>query len=99
MRKAQLIDQISKQTGIVQSDVSLVLHKAIETIRFQVSAGRQVRIQQFGVFKTRKRPAKIARNLKGPVNGKNKNPEPLILEECIVPVFKPSKQFLTIASC
>ena len=96
MRKAHLIDSISKQTGIVQRDVALVFDKVIETIRHQVREGNQVRIKQFGVFKTRKRPMKIARNLKGPVNGKNKNPEPLILKECVVAHFKPSKQFLDV---
>ena len=98
MRKSDLIGQISKETGIIQSDVELVLQKAIETIRKLVSEGKEVRIQEFGVFKTRRRPEKIARNLKGTVNGRNKNPEPMLLPACTIPHFKPSKQFLTKAA-
>jgi DNA-binding protein HU-beta len=97
MRKADLIEAISKETGIIQRDVELVLAKALDTIRQKVSEGNTVRLKDFGVFKTRRRPKKIARNLKGKVNGRKKNPEPILLPACDVPHFKPSKQFLKAA--
>jgi DNA-binding protein HU-beta len=97
MRKSDLIETISQETGIIQSDVELVLLQALKTIRKKVSEGKEVRIKEFGVFKTRTRKPKIARNLKGKVNGRRKNPEPLLLPACTVPHFKPSKQFLKAA--
>jgi nucleoid DNA-binding protein len=97
MRKSELIEAISKQTGIIQADVELVLLQAFGTIRKKVSEGKEVRIKEFGVFKTRRRPQKIGRNLKGKAKGKRKNPEPILIPECTVPHFKPSKQFLKAA--
>lgn len=81
----------------MQADVELVLSIALNTIRKKVGEGKEVRLKTFGVFKTRTRPEKIARNLKGKVNGRKKNPEPMRLPACTVPHFKPSKQFLKAA--
>lgn len=97
MAKSDLIEAISKETGILQADVELVLKHALTAIRKRVSEGKEVRLKEFGVFKARRRPKKIARNLKGKVNGKRKNPEPIILPETTIPHFKPSKQFLKAA--
>lgn len=97
MIKDDLIEHIAKETGIIQTDVELILTKAIAIIRQRVGQGKEVHLRGFGVFKSRLRPRKIARNLKGPINGKRKNPEPLILPAAIVPHFKPSKKFLKAA--
>jgi nucleoid DNA-binding protein len=97
MRKSELIEAISRDTGIIQSDVDLVLQQALVTVRRRLIEGKEVRLKEFGVFKTRQRPKKIARNLKGKENGKRKNPEPLVLPACTIPHFKPSKQFLKAA--
>lgn len=98
MHKDELIEQISRDTGIIQSDVDAILSRAISLIRQLVSEGKEVRLNEFGVFTKRTRAAKIARNLKGPVNGKRKKPEPLLLPACQVPHFKPSKKFLKKAA-
>jgi nucleoid DNA-binding protein len=97
MRKSELVEIVSKKTGIIQSDVDLVIEQALNTIRLRLIDGKEVRLREFGVFKTRRRPEKIARNLKGKENGKRKNPGPLVLPECTVAQFKPSKQFLKVA--
>jgi DNA-binding protein HU-beta len=97
MRKSDLINKVSKDTGIIQTDVELVIDSVLSMIRESVANGAEVRLREFGVFKTRKRPAKVARNLGGKERGKRKKPEPLHLPECTVPHFKPSKQFLTAA--
>jgi nucleoid DNA-binding protein len=97
MRKSDLIELISKQTGIIQSDVELVVAHAFRNIREKVKEGKEVRIKEFGVFKTRRRRQKIGRNLGGKVKGKRKNPDPILIPECTVPHFKPSKQFLKAA--
>lgn len=93
MRKAELISDISRKTGIIQVDVDQILTTALALIRIRVAEGREVRLQGFGAFKTKLRPQKIARNLKGL---KDKNPEPLVLEPCLVAQFKPSRKFLIL---
>jgi len=75
-----------------------VLSAAIDLIRIRVTEGKEVHLKEFGVFKKKHRPAKIARNLKGKVNGRRKNPEPMILPATNVPHFKPSKKFLKRAA-
>lgn len=93
MAKHNLVGDISKATGIIQGDVELVLNAAIELIRERVSQGKEVHLNGFGVFKTRIRPPKIARNLQGKGN-KRKNPEPIYLPAKRVAHFRPSKKFL-----
>jgi nucleoid DNA-binding protein len=97
MSKLSLVQNISVNTGITQSDVELVLTEAIIQIRNLVNDGKEVRLENFGVFKTRMRAAKVARNLKGKINGKRKKPEPMLLPEKTVAHFKPSKNFLNVA--
>jgi integration host factor subunit beta len=94
MAKHNLVKDITAATGIIQTDVELVLNATIELIRERVSQGKEVHLNGFGIFKTRIRPPKIARNLKGKGN-KRKNPEPIHLPAKRVPHFKPSKKFLT----
>jgi nucleoid DNA-binding protein len=96
MAKDDLIHDIAISTGITQSDVELILTSALELIRERVTAGKEVRFKSFGVFKTRRRPPKIARNLKGKGN-KRKKPEPMLLPAATVPHFKASKKFLKAA--
>ena len=94
MAKHNLVQDITLATGIIQTDVELVLNAAIEIIRDRVSEGKEIHLNGFGVFKTRERAAKVARNLKGKLNGKRKNPEPIHLPAKVVPHFRPSKTFL-----
>lgn len=97
MAKDSLVENIARNTGIIQSDVALVLTEAIDQIRNLVIEGKEVRLHGFGVFKTRRRAAKVARNLKGRINGKRKKPEPMLLPAKTVAHFKPSKNFLKVA--
>lgn len=94
MAKHNLVHDISRATGIIQSDVELVLKAAIEIIRERVSEGKEVKLNGFGVFKTKRRAPIVARNLKGKIAGKRKNPEPIHLPARTVPHFKASKSFL-----
>lgn len=93
MAKHNLVQDVSKQTGIIQADVELVLNATIELIRKRVREGKEVRLEGFGIFQQRTRPPKIARNLKGKGN-KRKNPEPIYLPAKKVAHFKPSKKFI-----
>ncbi len=95
--KNDIVLLISRDTGILQCDVELILNKAIAIIRQRVGEGKEVKLKEFGIFKTRIRAAKIGRNLQGPVRGKRKHPEALIIPAMTVPVFKASKKFLQAA--
>lgn len=94
MQRQLLIKQISVATGIIQEDVKAMLTATLEIIRENVKEGTEVCLHDFGTFKTKIRGAKVARNLKGRVNGKKKNPEPIHLPATTIPHFKPSKTFL-----
>jgi DNA-binding protein HU-beta len=73
MRKADLINQISEKTGIPKVDVLVTL-------------GENIYIRGFGSFITKKRAAKIGRNIK-----KNVAVE---IPEHYIPAFKPAKEFI-----
>jgi nucleoid DNA-binding protein len=88
MNRRDLIHQVSRNTGIIQTDVELVLNVLLETIQNQVSSGNSVRLQHFGIFSMKTRAARIGRNLKG---GNYKHPEAIYLPACRVPHFKPTR--------
>lgn len=92
MRKAEIIQIVSRRTGIIQADVEKILDKTFLTIREQVASGQEVRLQTFGVFLSKVQAPKVARRMRGTT----KNPEPILLPERVKAVFKPSKQFLLI---
>lgn len=97
MAREDLIRKVAYRTEFLQEDVALILRETIDVIRELVSDGKEVRLDNFGVFKTRRRPQKIARNLKGKINGKRKKPEPIVLPATDVPHFKISKKFMKAA--
>jgi DNA-binding protein HU-beta len=90
MRKSEFIESISQQTGIVQRDVDKIITAALDIIRETVSNGDKVQFNHFGVFKSKWRPEKIGRNLKGD----RKNPEPVLIPAKHVAQFKPCKNFI-----
>lgn len=85
MQKLDLVNQITKQTGIPKVDVLVVLEKVMQNIKTTVTAGEGVYLRGFGTFAPKKRAAKIARNIKA---GKS-----LPLPEHYIPSFRPSKEF------
>lgn len=91
MVKHNLVKDVSRKTGIVQEDVEAVLNAVLASIQGAVRRGHEVHLNGFGVFKTRVRPKKIARNLGG--RGSRKNPEPIVLPATTVPHFRFSKKF------
>ncbi len=86
MRKADLINQISDKTGIPKVDVLVSLETMFKEIKQSLIAGENIYIRGFGSFITKKRAAKIGRNIK-----KNIAVE---IPEHYVPAFKPAKEFV-----
>ena len=86
MRKLELINKVSKVTGIDRQDVDETVEATIHTIKQALVNGDSVFIRGFGSFINKKRAKKIARNIS--------TNTALILEAHYVPSFKPSKKFV-----
>jgi DNA-binding protein HU-beta len=86
MRKADLINRISDKTGIPKVDVLVTLENMFKEIKASLAAGENIYIRGFGSFITKKRAAKIGRNIK-----KNIAVE---IPEHFIPAFKPAKEFM-----
>ena len=86
MRKADLINQIAEKTGIPKVDVLVTLETMFKAVKTSLSAGENIYIRGFGSFITKKRAAKIGRNIK-----KNVAVE---IPEHYIPAFKPAKEFV-----
>jgi DNA-binding protein HU-beta len=86
MRKADLINQISEKTGIPKIDVLVSLETMFKEIKHSLANGENIYIRGFGSFITKKRAAKIGRNIK-------KNTAVQIPEH-FIPAFKPAKEFM-----
>ena len=86
MRKSDLINQISEKTGIPKVDVLVTLETMFKEVKESLSNGQNIYIRGFGSFITKKRAAKIGRNIK-----KNIAVE---IPEHFIPAFKPAKEFV-----
>ncbi|HET7896865.1 MAG TPA: HU family DNA-binding protein [Flavisolibacter sp.] len=86
MRKADLVNKISEKTGIPKVDVMMTLETAFREIKESLSQGENIYIRGFGSFITKKRAAKIGRNIKKNVA--------VQIPEHFIPAFKPAKEFV-----
>lgn len=86
MRKSDLINNISEKTGIPKVDVLVTIETMIKEVKESLSSGQNIYIRGFGSFITKKRAAKIGRNIK-------KNTA-VHIPEHYIPAFKPAKEFV-----
>ncbi len=86
MRKADLITQIADKTGIPKVDVMVTLETMFKEIKESLIAGENIYIRGFGSFITKKRAAKIGRNIKKNIA--------VAIPEHFIPAFKPAKEFV-----
>ena len=86
MRKSDLINQISEKTGIPKVDVLVTLETMFKEVKDSLSQGENIYIRGFGSFITKKRAAKIGRNIKRNVA--------VEIPEHFIPAFKPAKEFV-----
>ncbi|WP_163987519.1 HU family DNA-binding protein [Rhizobium lusitanum] len=82
MSKSDIVDQVSKGTGVAKSTVSNIINQAFDQVSSALASGTDVKIHGFGQFTVRDTKERQARN---PRNG----------ETVIVPAgrkisFKPS---------
>lgn len=86
MKKADLINLISEKTGVPKVDVLVSLESFFSNVKQTLSEGENIYIRGFGSFITKKRAAKMGRNIK-----KNTS---VYIPEHFIPAFKPAKEFV-----
>lgn len=87
MKKSEIVNSISCNTGISKVEVQKVVEAFIvEVIKALKERGDYVEIRAFGRFYVKKRKAKVGRNI-------SKNTS-MYIPETHVPSFRPAKYFL-----
>ena len=87
MTKAELINDVSKKTGIEKVIVKETIESFMESIKESLKNNDNVYLRRFGSFVVKKRAEKTARNI-------SKNTT-IVIPEHFIPAFKPSKLFVT----
>lgn len=86
MTKADIVNEISKSTGIDKASVLETVEKFMEIVKDSLANEEDVFLRGFGSFITKTRKQKTARNIsKG---------ETIIIPEHKIPAFKPAKVFI-----
>lgn len=87
MTKADLVNEISKNTGIEKVVVQKTVEAFMDSIKDSLADGSNVYLRGFGSFVIKKRAEKTARNI-------SKNTT-IIIPEHNIPSFKPAKTFVS----
>lgn len=86
MTKADIVNEISKNTGIEKITVQKTVEAFMETVKDSLTRDKNVYLRGFGSFIVKKRAKKTARNI-------SKNTT-IIIPEHYIPSFKPAKTFV-----
>ena len=85
MTKADIVNEISKNTGIDKQNVLITVEAFIDVVKNSLAKEENVYLRGFGSFIVKKRAQKTARNI-------SKNTT-LIIPEHNIPAFNPAKTF------
>ena len=85
MTKADIVNEISKSTGIEKITVQKTVEAFMESIKDSMVKDKNIYLRGFGSFIVKKRAKKTARNI-------SKNTT-IIIPEHNIPSFKPAKSF------
>ena len=86
MTKADIVNEVSKSTGIKKVTVQKTVEAFMETVKDSLTEGSNVYFRGFGSFIVKRRAAKTARNI-------SKNTT-IIIPAHNIPAFKPAKSFV-----
>ena len=86
MTKAEIVNEISKKTGIDKTTTLTSVEAFMEVVKDSLAEGENVYLRGFGSFILKKRAQKTARNI-------SKNTT-IIIPEHNIPAFKPAKTFV-----
>lgn len=85
MTKAEIVNEISKTTGIEKAAVLETIEKFMEVVKDSLAHGEPVYLRGFGSFIIKVRSEKTARNI-------SKNTT-IIIPAHNIPAFKPAAEF------
>jgi DNA-binding protein HU-beta len=86
MTKADIVNEISKKTGIEKVTVQKTVEAFMESVKESLVSNQNVYLRGFGSFIVKKRAEKKARNI-------SKNTT-IVIPEHYIPSFRPSKKFV-----
>ena len=86
MTKADIVNEIAKNTGAEKVMVQTIVEAFMETVSQSLVENNNVYLRGFGSFIIKKRAEKVARNI-------SKNTT-ITIPEHNIPAFKPSKSFI-----
>ena len=86
MTKAEIVNEIAKETGIQKDTVSTIVESFMETVKGSLAKGNPVYLRGFGSFVIKHRAEKAARNI-------TKNTT-MTIPAHNIPAFKPAKVFV-----
>ena len=86
MTKADIVNEIAKNTGIEKVTVQKTVEALMDIIKSSMVSGNNVYLRGFGSFIVKKRAKKTARNI-------SKNTT-IIIPAHNIPAFKPAKTFV-----
>lgn len=86
MTKADVVSQVSENTGIEKVTVQKAVEAFMETVKASLTEGNNVYLRGFGSFIVKNRAAKTARNI-------SKNTT-IIVPAHNIPAFKPANEFV-----
>lgn len=86
MTKADIVNEISRNTGLEKAAVLATVEKFMEVVKDSMADGNNVYLRGFGSFIIKTRKEKTARNISRNTTIK--------IPEHKIPAFKPSKVFL-----
>ncbi len=85
MTKADIVNEIAKNTGINKEDVLKTVESFMDSVKDSLANGENVYLRGFGSFIVKERAEKTARNISKNVTIK--------IPAHRIPAFKPSKEF------
>ena len=86
MTKADIVSQISEQTGMEQGDIQVTGEAFMRAVRNNLENGNNVYLRGFGSFVVKTRAAKTGRNILAKKS--------IQIPAHNIPSFKPSRDFL-----
>ena len=88
MTKSDIVNEISKSTGIDKATVLETVEKFMGTVKDSLANGQNVYLRGFGSFIVKTRSQKTARNISKSTT--------IIIPEHNIPAFKPAKVFMDL---
>lgn len=86
MTKADIVNVISKETGIDKNQVQMVIESFMDNVKKSILSNNGVYLRGFGSFLVKHRAMKTARNITAE--------KTVTIPAHCVPAFKPSREFI-----